>query len=649
MEHEIFTTGAYTAKVYRCNTAVVGSGAAGFNAADRLWQLGQHDIVLVTENRAGGTSRNTGSDKQTYYKLTLSGGEPDSVREMADTLFAGRCVDGDLALCEAALSSQCFLKLVELGVPFPRNRYGEYIGYKTDHDPRRRATSVGPYTSKQMTECLEAAVQAKGVPMLDKTQVIKILTNGGTVCGLLCLNVTAQNDADRFVLIRCKNVIWATGGPAGMYADSVYPFSQYGATGLALEAGAKGKNLTEWQYGLASVAPRWNVSGTYMQVLPRVYSAAADGSDEREFLMDFFTDAHDMLSKLFLKGYQWPFDVRKVADGSSIIDILVYLETCKGRKVYLDYRTNPADGEFSYDDLLPEAHEYLTRAGACFGTPIERLAHMNQPAIDFYRDKGVDLYTQPLEIALCAQHNNGGIGIDCWWQTDVKGLFAVGEAAASHGVYRPGGTALNAGQVGSTRAAQYIAARCRGDASAGFDAAASAALAEMAALADACRADTGNVRALWQHAAEEMSRCGAAIRDPAQIRAYGKQVEAQLAGFAKTVKAGSRTELAMVYRLRDMLLSQHAYLTAMADYTAHGGKSRGSALYTDLTGGIKPFTQLPDTFTFALDEAEAPLIQELWFEDGTCRTRWRAPRPIPEDDDFFENVWRSYRETGNIY
>lgn len=649
MENEIFRAGNYTAKVVRCNTAIVGSGAAGFNAADRLWQLGQHDIVLVTENRVGGTSRNTGSDKQTYYKLTLSGGDPDSVREMADTLFAGRCVDGDIALCEAALSTQCFLKLVELGVPFPRNRYGEYIGYKTDHDPRRRATSVGPYTSKQMTECLEAAVQAKGVPMLDKTQVIKILTDGGTVCGLLCLNTVAQDAADRFTLIRCKNVIWATGGPAGMYADSVYPFSQYGATGLALEAGAKGKNLTEWQYGLASVAPRWNVSGTYMQVLPRVYSAAADGSDEREFLMDFFTDAHDMLSKLFLKGYQWPFDVRKVADGSSIIDILVYLETCKGRKVYLDYRTNPAGGEFSYDALLPEAREYLTRAGACFGTPIERLAHMNQPAIDFYRDKGVDLYTQPLEIALCAQHNNGGIGIDCWWQTDVEGLFAVGEAAASHGVYRPGGTALNAGQVGSTRAAQYIAARCQGDAPACFDTEAAAALTEMAALADACRADTGNVRALWQHAAEEMSRCGAAIRDPAQIKAYCEAVKKQLANFGTTVKAADRTELAMVYRLRDMLLSQRAYLTAMADYTAHGGKSRGSALYTDLTGGVKPFAQLPGTFTFTLDETEAPLIQELWFEDGTYRTGWRAPRPIPEDDDFFENVWRSYRETGNIY
>ena len=37
-----------------------------------------------------------------------------------------------------------------------------------------------------------------------------------------------------------------------------------------------------------------------------------------------------MLTKVFLKGYQWPFDVRKVAEGSSIIDILVYLETLQG-------------------------------------------------------------------------------------------------------------------------------------------------------------------------------------------------------------------------------------------------------------------------------------------------------------------------------
>ena len=61
---------------------------------------------------------------------------------MAETLFAGRCVDGDIALCEAALSTQCFLKLVELGVPFPRNRYGEYIGYKTAHGGKSRGSAL---------------------------------------------------------------------------------------------------------------------------------------------------------------------------------------------------------------------------------------------------------------------------------------------------------------------------------------------------------------------------------------------------------------------------------------------------------------------------------------------------------------------------
>ena len=119
MTEERRNAGAFSAKVLRCNTAIVGTGAAGYNAADRLWQYGQQDILLVTERRIAGTSRNTGSDKQTYYKLTLSGGDPDSVREMAETLFSGQCVDGDIALCEAALSTQGFLKLVELGVPSP--------------------------------------------------------------------------------------------------------------------------------------------------------------------------------------------------------------------------------------------------------------------------------------------------------------------------------------------------------------------------------------------------------------------------------------------------------------------------------------------------------------------------------------------------
>ena len=50
---------------YQYNTIIVGTGAAGLNAAVTLHKLGQKNIALITEGRYMGTSRNTGSDKQT--------------------------------------------------------------------------------------------------------------------------------------------------------------------------------------------------------------------------------------------------------------------------------------------------------------------------------------------------------------------------------------------------------------------------------------------------------------------------------------------------------------------------------------------------------------------------------------------------------
>ena len=54
--------------------------------------------------------------------------------------------------------------------------------------------------------------------------------------------------------------------------------------GIALEIGATANNLSESQFGLASTKFRWNVSGTYMQAIPRIFSTDASGSDERDFL-----------------------------------------------------------------------------------------------------------------------------------------------------------------------------------------------------------------------------------------------------------------------------------------------------------------------------------------------------------------------------
>lgn len=637
---------------------IIGSGAAGFQAALRLYQNDERDLAIITENIKSGTSRNTGSDKQTYYKLTLSGNDADSVRNMAEDLFAGQCVDGDQALCEAALSARCFFALTELGVPFPCTEHGEFMGYKTDHDRGRRATSAGPYTSKLMTEALERSVKEKQILILDQMQAIQILTYMNQVKGILCLDKNIHSEP-AYKIIWCKNVILATGGPAGMYHDSVYPVSQTGSTGMAFEAGASGKNLTEWQFGMASLNPRWNVSGTYMQVLPSFISTDQDGNDEKEFLLDYFNELPDLLSMVFLKGYQWPFDVNKIFGGSSVIDLLVYQETVlKKRRVFLDYRVNPGnlekDRDLPYASMIPEAKEYLSQAGACFGTPIERLKHMNEPAILFYQDHHVDLFKERLEIAVCAQHNNGGLSTNHLWETNLSGLYAIGEVCASHGVTRPGGTALNAGQVGAVRAAEGIFLKKRTHMKEASPSTESGIKERLRIQAlDRIRLSEhaeGNcpLSELWINASKRMSAAAGMIRNQVQMETALKETEDDICQFMQKAKSPSVSQLSLFYKLYDMLLSQKMYLFAMLDYAKAGGGSRGSALYTDSTGELPGF---PGCQTFGelyrcrLDQKmHGQEVQEVTLKEGTPSASRRPVRPLPDVDYFFENQWRIYRE-----
>ncbi len=586
------------------HTLIIGTGCAGFNAADKLCDLGVTDIAIVTEGRFMGTSRNTGSDKQTYYKLSLCGSDGDSVREMADTLYAGGGVMGEHALCEAAYSPRCFMRLVELGVPFPTNEYGEYAGYKTDHDPRSRATSCGPLTSKYMTEALEKSCLRKGIEIIDFQRVVKILHDGKTVTGVACVSTVTGE----CTVIACQNVILCTGGPAGIYKNTVYPESQHGATGLAIDTGVSLSNMEEWQYGMASTKFRWNLSGTYQQVLPRYISVDADGN-EREFLYDAL--GVDSLGLIFLKGYQWPFDVRKIG-GSSKVDLLVAAEIKKGHRVYLDYTRNPKGLEKGFAVLPPEAYDYLSRSGALFGTPIERLAKMNLGAIELYADHGIDLYTEHLEIAVCAQHCNGGVTVDMNWQTELGGLYCAGEAAGTFGVYRPGGSALNSTQVGSLRAAEHIAKQ-------------GSTPREMPNYTlPAIKRGASNLTDLRDKFQTEMSRVADFDRHTEGMKSLLREVGDLCDKFFETVVIEDETQTAEAFKLYDMALTQRAVLSAMICSAEHID-THGSALVDQQApaGDGKP-RQTRTVTVGAVSEMRAisPMPDpELWFETLLARKK----------------------------
>ncbi len=632
----------------KLNTLIIGSGAAGLAAAVRLNALGVESLAIYTEGLRMGTSINTGSDKQTYYKLGMYGLEPDSPALLAKDLMNGGSVHGDIALVEASLSPLAFHNLVAIGVPFPHDEFGQYIGYKTDHDPKRRATSCGPYTSRDMCLSLIAEVKKRNIEVKEKRIAVSLLSleqNGEKrCCGAVFVNTKASG-ADSLEVVLAENVVFAVGGPGGFYARSVYPVVHTGAIGLAVEIGAKARNLAESQFGMASTKFRWNVSGSYMQVLPRIISRAADGiSDEKEFLREYFKTPAKMYDMIFLKGYQWPFAAGHVP-GSSLIDIFVNIEIVeRGRRVFLDYRTDPAD--FQFNALNAETRDYLTRSGAIAESPLKRLKILNQPAVELYRTHGIDLAKEPLEIAVCAQHNNGGLAGTIWWESEnIRHLFPIGEVNGSHGVTRPGGTALNAGQVGAFRAAEFIAARYAGETLPLEDAEKSAAKV----LASLKTAWNRNASLNWKEERRKfqlrMSEAGAFVREEKRLRKALAETRDQLTRLKADGLGGRRTEdAAEALRNQQLLTAQILYLEAILKQLSDGVGSRGGAIVLSANGQklhpllSEEWKSVPENESFRNKTLECALNA-----DGTVNFIWENCHEIPLTDGWFETVWSDYR------
>jgi succinate dehydrogenase/fumarate reductase flavoprotein subunit len=671
--------GKKTVNVHIYNTIIVGAGAAGMNCAVHLYEFmekkgvknAQKKIAIITAGLGLGASRMSGSDKQTYYKMGTSPNVADSAEEFAKSLTAAGCAHGDLILAESIGSLREFYHLVQVGVPFPHDPMGSYCGYKTDHDPYERATSAGPKTSRFMSECLQKVTELYGIPIFDNQEAAQLLTIGSgdskRIVGIVTVDRKSVGKSKYSVNVFLgANMVLAGGGPGAMYETSVYPLGQIGIHGLAFEAGLAGENLTESQFGLASTKFRWNVSGTYMQVIPRIFSTDAKGKDEKEFLTGFFPTMSKMATDIFLKGYQWPFDPQRIENlQSSLVDILVFNENQKGRRVFMDFKKNPIPGpsmkRFDLNDLEPEALTYLQKTGALQATPIERLAHMNPLAIDIYKENGIDLYTEPLEISVCSQHNNGGFSVNKWWQSNIPGTFVIGEMAGTHGVKRPGGSALNSGQTGGLRAAEYIANACCVELPdyKNSDSAISAQLTACINKLNAIAASKGKRTPddVIKEIQQRMTAFGGHIRHPASaksaladaVKLYGN---IQSNGFKLT----GQKDLITAVQARHMALASVGYLKAIVTLLEQGSGSRGSHLVLAEDGTeihpdvIDKATGKPLKFKPENKDLRNSIIR-IKYDSGAADlflTGNIAIRPAPTDRKAFEPAWQDFRE-GKIY
>jgi succinate dehydrogenase/fumarate reductase flavoprotein subunit len=647
--------------VYHSDALVVGSGAAGLRAAVELKRR-KVDVLVATQTLFWGTSACSGSDKQTLHTASTSF-KGDNFTALASAIGAGGAMDADTAYVESVGSVEAFIGLKSIGLPLPEDRYGAVLRYQTDHDEVGRATSCGPRTSRLMVKVLaEEAVLLK-VPFVDHATAVRLLTEGEDaqrrVAGILAIVKGARSEDNPWglCLMRSPNVVLAAGGPGELFRDSVYPKRCFGSLGLALEAGIATVNLTEHQFGIGTRRDEfpWNLSGTYVQSMPYIYSVDEHGQ-EHNFLARYYRTTRELASNIFRKGYQWPIHATRMLDfGSSLVDLAIYNESQAGRTILMDFNRNPlpvpGDEPFALGNLDEDVYHYLRNNDACLELPIARLQRMNPLAIELYKHHGHDLTTQPLPFNVNHQHMNGGIAVDTWGHSSLNGCYAVGEAAGTHGVTRPGGAALNAGQVFGLRCAKHIAATPREASEALFETQTTELLRQI--QRDSQHPEALSIEAVRDEIQQRMSEragfvCDAALV-PEALQA-ARRLNQRIAQYGVAIDHPNKAAFSLQWR--HMALASEALLVALDAYIAKGGGSRGARMLCSHAGDVVPHTREGELSAFRF------LSEKLEHRQEQLQVNWHngefsvETRPLRTLDDlstiFFEKNWPAFL-TDEIY
>jgi succinate dehydrogenase / fumarate reductase, flavoprotein subunit len=649
--------------LHRVPALILGSGAAGLRAAVELKREGV-DVVVASTGLFSGTSACSGSDKQTLHTAGTSN-RGDHFVKLSQDISAGGCMDKDTAYIEAVGSIQAFSGLQYIGLPLPQDRFGSVLRYQTDHDDVGRATSCGPRTSRLMVKVLCEEALRLGVKFLKDTTGVKILKSkdeqGQERCvGVLAVERNTSYNELGLVLIFCDRLVLATGGPGELYRDSVYPRFCFGSLGMALDAGIEVTNLTECQFGIGTRRTEfpWNLSGTYVQVMPYIYSIDQQGQ-EINFLADYYRTTQEMVSNVFRKGYQWPFHASRMLDyKSSLLDLAIFIESQKGHSIYMDFNRNPqavpGDVEFSLERLDEDVRAYLENNKALQELPIQRLLQMNPLAIELYKMHGKDISQEPLAFNVSHQHMNGGVEVNIWAESSLKACYAIGEVSGTHGVTRPGGAALNAGQVFGIRCAKHIAQQ-------------RPCLPKDAYLDILNNVVAPVIEQLQVDLSKEQGLKMSAIRDEVQARmsdhagfickkeniapALKSAQQLNSAIQTKGIKAESN-QIAQYFQWQQTALCSEATLLALQYYADNGGGSRGARALCSSEGTAIPKARNVDLSAYKFIEEKPEqrqrkiVIQKL---DKLWNVSERALRNMEDPGQiYFERNWSHYL-TGNIY
>ena len=280
--------------------------------------------------------------------------------------------------------------LESFGVNFDKNDDGSFdLGLEAAHSSNRIVRSKGDSSGIEiMRGLIEKVHDSNNITVLENVSIDSIMSENNTIHGVIG-RLAQDNIPDNHVIIECSNVVLATGGLGGIFANTTNPRSSYGE-GIALAAQA-GAVLTDMEF------IQFHPTGLDFGMDPTPLATEAIRGDGAYLV--------NQNEERFMLGVH---PENELAPRDLVAQNL-FKQIEQGNSVFLDCRKVSNEFETKY----PQVASYCQAAGL-------------NPKIDL------------LPILPVAHYHIGGVKTDLEGKTSIEGLWCCGEVAATgiHGANR---------------------------------------------------------------------------------------------------------------------------------------------------------------------------------------------------------------------
>jgi len=394
-------------QVYECDVLIIGSGGAGCRAAI---EVSEHNLTpLIVSKGLSFKSGCTGM-AEGGYNAAFACVDPEDSPDVhfEDTMRGGGFLnDPQLVRILVDEAPDRLRDLETYGALFDRQESGLLDQRPFGGQTYRRTCYQGDRTGHEMITALKEEVIRRDIETVEEIMITSLLVEEDRVLGAMGVSIRDSST----VAFRASSTILAAGG-----AGHIYP-----VTSNTIQKGGDGFSVA-WKAGADLI----DMEQVQFHPTGMVYPESRRGVLVTEAVRGEGGILLNSEGERFMKRY----DPRGELATRDVVARAIYTEIMEGRGtgnggVYLDVSHLP-------DEVIEEKLETMLLQ---------------------FQDVGIDIRSEPMEVAPTAHHFMGGVRIDEWGRTNLRNLFAAGEVTGGvHGANRLGGNALADTQVFGRRA-----------------------------------------------------------------------------------------------------------------------------------------------------------------------------------------------------